>query len=75
MFSLRAEGFSCSLDIGKLQFFIQKGNKKNFNCIFFFFSFWSSKPLDPDPYPGPNSLEMLDPEPYPDSMNSDPQLC
>ncbi len=32
---LRAEGFSCSLDISKLQFF---------KSVFIFFSFWSSKP-------------------------------
>jgi hypothetical protein len=46
---LGAEGFSCSLDvlyeglgIRKSQFFIKK-EEKNFTCIFFFFSFWSSK--------------------------------
>ncbi len=27
--------------------------------------------LEPDPYPDPDSLEMLDPDP--DSMNPDPQ--
>ncbi len=40
----RAEGFSCSLDISKLQFLKKKKYKrKHFFCIFFF-SFWSSKP-------------------------------
>ncbi len=42
---LRAEGFSCSLNvlyegvgISKLQFLIIKRYKKNFSCIFFFFN-------------------------------------
>ena len=39
---LRAEGFSCSLDISKLQFLIKKERKKNF-CCNFFFGFWSLK--------------------------------
>ncbi len=62
---LRAEGFSCSLDISKFQ-------------LYFFSSvFGHQNPgsgLDPDP--DPDSLEMLDRDPYPnlDSMNSDPQL-
>ncbi len=81
-FLLRAEGFSCSLDvlyeglrISKLQFLIKK-DSKNFQLYFFVFSVWSSNPesgLDPDP----DSLKMLDPDPYPDpeSMNPDPQHC
>ncbi len=71
---MRAEGFSCSLDvlygglsISKLQFLIKK-RKKSFSCICFIF--WFSKPR---PYPDPDSLEMLDPDP--DSMNPDPQHC
>jgi hypothetical protein len=67
---LRAEGFSCSLDISKLQLLINK-NLKNFCCIFFFFQFLVMKTLDPDQ----DSLEMRDPYPDPDSMNLDPQLC
>jgi hypothetical protein len=44
-----------------------------------FFSLGHQNPgsgLDPDPYPAPDSLEMLDPDPYPDpdSMNPNPQL-
>jgi hypothetical protein len=59
MFFLRAEGFSCSLDV------LYRG--KIFSCIFFL-QFLVVKTLDPD------SLEMLVPDPYPDSMNLDPQL-
>jgi hypothetical protein len=57
-----AEGLPCNLDISKLQFLIKK-RFKTFSAILFFFSFWSSKTLDPD------SLEMLDSDP-----NPDPQL-
>jgi hypothetical protein len=41
---LRAEGFSCSLDIREFKFFDHKTILKNFSALFFFFSFWSSKP-------------------------------
>ncbi len=61
-----AEGFSCSLNIIKLQFLIFKKILKNFCC--FFSSVFGHQNLDPDPYP--DSLEMLDP----DSMYPDPQL-
>jgi hypothetical protein len=40
-----AEGFSCSLDMSKLQFLIQK-RKRNFCCIFLLFLV--IKTLDPD---------------------------
>jgi hypothetical protein len=40
---LRAEGFSCSLDISKQKFLIKKKIKQFFSCIFTF-RFWSSKP-------------------------------
>ncbi len=59
MFFLGAEGFSCSLDISKLQFLIKK-RSKNFQ-LYFFLQFLVIKTLDPD------SLEMLD-------QDSDPQL-
>ncbi len=71
---MRAEGFSCSLDvvygglgISKLPFLIKK--EKKISDVFFL-QFLVIKTLDPD------SLEMLDPDPYPnpDSMNPpDPQ--
>jgi hypothetical protein len=65
------------LDIRNLQFL--KICKKNFSCIFFFLVFGQNpgSGLDPDPYPTPDSLEMLDPDLYPDpdAMNPDPQLC
>ncbi len=66
---MRAEGFSCSLDvlygglgIIKLQFLIKKELLKKFElqCLVM-------KTLDPDQ----ESLEMLDPDP--DSMNLEPQ--
>jgi hypothetical protein len=65
---LRAEGFSCSLDISKLQFL----NKKRYKKILavFFLQFLVFKTLDPDP----DSLKMLYSDPYPDSINPDPQL-
>jgi hypothetical protein len=84
---LRAEGFSCSLNvlygslgISKLQFLIKKRYIKNFK-LYFFLQFLVIKTLDPDPYLNPNpcsypdSLEMLDSDPYPDpdSINADPQ--
>jgi hypothetical protein len=68
MFFLRAEGFSCSLDVlyggqgmSKFQFFFQKQNLKKFPAVFFSSDFDHQNPrwLDPDP----------------DSMNPDPQLC
>jgi hypothetical protein len=71
---LRAESFSCSLDvlygglgIRKLQFLIRK--KNNLSAVFLFL-FLAIKTLDSEP----DSLEMLDPDPYrdPDSMNPDP---
>ncbi len=40
---LRDEGFSCNLDISKVQFLIKKDFKK-FLLYFFFFNVWSSKP-------------------------------
>jgi hypothetical protein len=56
MFSLRAEGFSCSLDVPygglgiiKLQFLIKKKIKK-ISAVFFFFNFWPSKTSVSDPY-------------------------
>jgi hypothetical protein len=62
---LRAEGFSCSLDvlngglgIRKLQFWFKKEKKiKKFQL--YFFQFFIIKTLDMDPY----SLGMLDPAP------------
>ncbi len=39
----RAEGFSCCLDMSKLQFLIEK-RYKTISAVFFFFTFWSSKP-------------------------------
>ncbi len=67
---LGAEGFSCSLDISKLQFLIKKDNE-NFLLYFLSSVFGHHNPgskldldLDPDPYP--DSLEMLGPDPYPD---------
>jgi hypothetical protein len=58
----RAEGFSCCLDISKLEFFIKKDLIK-FSAVFFSSVFSHQNPgsgLDPD------SVEMLDP----DSVNS-----
>ncbi len=75
MFSLRAEGFSCSLDvfyeglgISKLQFLKKKSNNK-FSAVFFQFLVIKTLDLDPDL----DSLEMLGPDP--DSMNPDSQHC
>jgi hypothetical protein len=48
------------LGICKLQFLIKKG-KKQFSAVFFFLRL-VIKTLDPDPYPDPDSLEMLDPD-------------
>jgi hypothetical protein len=39
------------------------------HCFLYFFQFLVIKTLDPDPFPDPDSLEMLDPDP--DSVNSD----
>jgi hypothetical protein len=76
--TLRAEGFSCTLDvyygglgISKLQFLTKKKKKKKKNYQLYFLQFLVFKTLDP--YPDPDSLEMLDPYPYPDSINPDPQ--
>ncbi len=64
---MRAEGFSCSLDVlyggpGISKFLIEKSKKMS--AVFFFSSiFGHQNPgcgLDPD------SLEMLDPDRYPD---------
>jgi hypothetical protein len=55
---LRAESFSCILDISKLQFVIKKKILKNFSCIFFLLHFLVVKTPDLDP----DSLEMSDPE-------------
>ncbi len=52
MFSIEGEGFSCSLDIGKLQFLIKK--KIIFSCNL---QILVIETLDPD------SLKMLDPDP------------
>jgi hypothetical protein len=44
---LRAEGFSCSLDvlgISKLQFLIKKLSKIFYSCTSTFFQFWVRKP-------------------------------
>ncbi len=57
---LRAEGFSYSLDISKLQFFL---TKISFIC---FLQFLVIKTLDQDP--DPDAMN-------PDAMNPDPQLC
>jgi hypothetical protein len=70
-----AEGFSCSLDISKLQFLIKK---RNFCCIFATI-FGHQNPgfgMDPNSDPYQDSLQMLDPDTYPDpdSMNPEPQL-
>ncbi len=56
---LRAEGFSCSVDISKLQFRSKKRYiKKNISVVFVqFLVIKTLSGLDPDPY----SLEMLDP--------------
>ncbi len=58
---MRAEGFSCSVDvlsgglgISKLQFCSKKEERK---VQLFLFQFLVIKTLDPDPYP--DSLEML----------------
>ncbi len=75
---MRAEGFSCSLDvlreglgISKFQFLIRNRYKKF--QLYFVLIFLVIKILDPDPEP--DSLEMLGPDPDPDSMNPDPQHC
>jgi hypothetical protein len=79
---LRAEGFSCGLDvlngwqgISKLQFLMKKLYLKNFQQ--YFFNFCSSKPWIRIRFLIciSDSLKMLDPDPYPDpdSMNPDPQ--
>ncbi len=54
------------LGISKLQFFIKKRNEK---ISAGFFQFLVIKTLDP--YPNPDSTEILDP----DSINPDPQNC
>ncbi len=63
---MRADGFSCSLDvlyggvgISTLQVLVKKRKK----------IFLASKTLDP--YPEPDSHKMLDPDP----INPDPQHC
>jgi hypothetical protein len=58
---LRAEGFSCSLDIIKLQFWIKKDKKKHIQLYFFSSGFGHQNPgsgLDL----APDSLLMLDPQ-------------
>jgi hypothetical protein len=53
-----------------------KKSLKNFSCICSIFGqfnpgFVSESGMNP--YPDPESLEMVDPDPYPDSINHDPQ--
>ncbi len=90
MFSLRAEGFFCSLDvlygdlgISKLHFWSKKiKNKNTFLAVFFSSTFEfghqnleSGLYPDLDPDPGdPESIEMLDLDLDPDLMNPDTQL-
>ncbi len=63
---LRAEGFSCSLNISKMHFLIKKKSLKTFSAVrYFFFSFWSSKP-----WIGPGFTWNSDP----DSMNPVPSI-
>jgi hypothetical protein len=67
---LRAQDFSYSLDvrrINKLQFLIKK-----YITFFrlYFFQFLVIKTLDPEP--DQDSLEMLDPDPYPYLLHQDP---
>jgi hypothetical protein len=66
---LRVEGFSCSLDvlyeglgISKLLLLIKKRYLKKFK-LYFFLQFLVIETLDTDPYPDPDSLEMLVPDP------------
>ncbi len=66
---MRAEGFSCRLNISKLLFLI---DIKTISAVCFPV-FGNENPgfgLNLNPDPDPNSLEMLDPHPDPD-----PQLC
>jgi hypothetical protein len=63
MFILRAEGYSCSLDVLsrglgliKLQFLIKKIQKKFHQ--YFFLRFLIIKTLDPDTEPDPDSMNQ-----------------
>ncbi len=68
-FFLRAEGFFCNFDIGKLRFLIKKRLKKKIAAVFFSSVFGRQNPRSGlDPCPDRDSLDMLDPNP-------DPQLC
>jgi hypothetical protein len=58
MFSCTLEGLYEGLGISEMQFLNKKRFKK-FSSLFFFFNFWSSKALDPDP----DSLKMLESDP------------
>ncbi len=67
---MRAEGFSCSLcvlygglGITKLQFLINKINKKNSSMGI---KSWIKLDQDPDPYPHPDQQlrKMLNPDPH-----------
>jgi hypothetical protein len=52
---MRVEGFSSSIDVlyrGLFSNFFYQKNRRNFSCIFFL-----------NPYPDPDSLEMMDPDP------------
>ncbi len=68
---LRAKGFSCCLDLSKLQFLIKRDIYEKIQLYFLSSVFDHQKPGSGlDPNPDPDSLEMLDP----DSINPDPQL-
>jgi hypothetical protein len=75
MFSLRAECFSCNLDVlyGGLRIGQFKFLTKIFFNSFSAVNFLSSKPLDPDWIRIGIQPKILDPDPY--QMNTDPQLC
>ncbi len=69
---MRAEGFSLSLDINKLQFLTEKNITKK-TAVFFFSSVIGHQKTGSGLDPDRDSHEVLDPDPH--LMNPDPQLC
>ncbi len=73
---MRAAGFSCSLDVLYGVFFGNFDQKKKNKISVVFSQSLVITTLDPflklDPYPDPDSLEMLDSDPNldPDSLNT-----
>ncbi len=75
---MRAEGFFCSFDVlyeglGKVNCNFLSNKEKKKISVEFLFQVLFIKTLDP--YPDPDSFEMLEPDPDPDSLFRDTVQC